>query len=152
MRLIAYIVIFIGVAIVSIVTALFKYKKANKAYKSLAYLKNTGHKIFINLEDCELKTREYYDKEPSDEMPSRVEIMDSLYNPNQSYEGVHKVVSVLIYRHTSPTGQKVEFRSELIEMPAERIRFAMEKNKKTTIYVDKNNRNLYYFDISFLFT
>src|SRR6478609_4345768 len=113
MRLIAYIVIFIGIAIVSLITALRKYRKLTKARNGLSHLKNTGQKITIHLADCELKTREYYDKEPSDEMPSRIEIMNSLYNPNQSYEGVHKIISVLIYRHTTPAGKKIEFRSEL---------------------------------------
>jgi hypothetical protein len=44
----------------------------------------------------------------------------------------------------------MEFRSELIEMPVERLRFAMEMSPQTAIYVDKNNWNLYYFDLSFI--
>jgi hypothetical protein len=36
------------------------------------------------------------------------------------------------------------------EMPVERLRFAMEMSPQTAIYVDKNNWNVYYFDLSFI--
>lgn len=150
-KLIALIIVATGLIIFKLVSLYFKYRKAKKANHGLSDLKVKGKKIVVQFQDCEIKTREYVDTEPSDSMPSQIEMLDSLYDRNRSHDGVKKVVSALIYKYTDSLGKKVEFRSEVIEMPIERLRFILESKMQTTIYVDENNWNRYYFDLGFLY-
>jgi hypothetical protein len=82
--LLTYLVILIPATLIGIVYGLFKYRKITKVNKSLLALKDKGRKIVVQLEACELKSREYFDKEPSNHLPSQAEMLGALYDPNRS--------------------------------------------------------------------
>jgi hypothetical protein len=149
-KLIAFIVIVIGIVLVGVVSFLLKLRKTRKVNKALSDLMGKGKQIVIQFRDCEIKTREYFDTEPSDSTPSSVEMIDALFDANRPGEGIKKVVSVIIYKYKDPYGKNFEFRSEVIEMPVERLRFLLENQKQATIFVDTGNWNRYYFDLEFL--
>ena len=150
-KLIALAIVLFGLFIYYLIQLFFKYRKAKGINSVLSELKLKGKKIMVSFPDCEIKTREYYEEETSDSLPSRVEMLDSLYDQEQLHKKNKKVVSVLVYKYADPAGKEVVFRSEVIEMPLERLRYILDNRKQTTIYVDESNWNRYYFDLGFLY-
>src|SRR5688572_8923781 len=101
-KLVAYIVIIIGIVLVGVVSFLLNYRKTRKVNKALSDLKGKGKKIVVQFQNCEIKTREYFDTEPSDSMPSRAEMIDALFDASRPNEGIKKVISVIIYKYQDP--------------------------------------------------
>lgn len=149
-KFLGYAIVFLGVVVIVLISKILNYRKSSKPNKSLLDLKKNGEKLTIQFEDCEIKTREYFEATSSDSFPTRIEMLDSLYNPNRSYEGTKKVISVLIYKYKDSTGKSMEFRSDSIEMPLETLRYILVNRKTTTIFFDKANWNRYYFDLGFV--
>ena len=149
-KAIVYILIFLVIFIIQVIRTIIKISKSNTTNKYWSELKQNGSHIVVNFEDCEIKTREYYDKEPKEGMPTQIEMLDALSNRYQETQGVKKIVSMLRYYYKTPSGNTVEFRSDVINMPVERLRFLLDQKKQTTIFVDPENWNRYYFDLEFL--
>jgi hypothetical protein len=146
----AYIIVFGSIIIGSIISALWKYRKRKQGNKYWEKLKKEGKPIQVHLKDIDIKTNEYNETPVHDSIPSRIEMLDGLSRSGGADGTIKKAVSVLLYRYKKPNGELVMFRSETIEMPIESLRLRMEHINETTIYVDENNWNRYYFDIEFL--
>jgi hypothetical protein len=145
-----FILIFVVIFIYQIITKIIKHRKNKKVDNHLFGLKQNGIRIVVNLENCEIKTNQYIETEPNETMPSQIEILDSLSNRGRQPHGVSKVISVLRYNYQNGPSGKIEFRSEAISMPVENLKLKLEQRKQTTIFVDADNLNRYYFDIEFL--
>lgn len=149
-KLIAFTLIFIGAFMYFLISSIRRHNRSRGSDKSIDDLISNGNKIVVQFDDCEIKTRSYFDKETTESFPSRIEMWDGLYDPNRSHEGREKVVSVIVYQHKDASGKTIEFRSDVVEMPVEYLCLAIKNKKSTTIFVDKKNVNRYYFDIRFL--
>lgn len=76
-------------------------------------------------------------------------MIDALFDADRPAEAVKNTVSVIVYKHPHPSGKIFEFRSRIIEMPAENLRYIMEQGKQAFLYVDQANWHRYYFDVGF---
>ncbi|HMI63692.1 MAG TPA: hypothetical protein VK518_22405 [Puia sp.] len=148
MNLIAFAALVCVAIIIGLVKGLAKYRKAKSDLKSQDHLKETGKKISVSLEDCEIKSGQLSDVSEQDFFPTRVEILDSMHNTRTPKTNAITVY-YLIYRQTR-SGGDFRFISQPINMSIESLRLRMERQKQTDIYIDPINENKYYFDLSFL--
>ena len=147
-------VVFIFMLIVAFCAALIIYLRSkfrlDADRKKKDKLRLIWKKIKIDLEDCVIKTREGYEDTAVDSIPSKVEMLDALYDSNRGHDQVRTCVSVLLYRYRISESKEMEFRSDLIKLPLESLRLRLDRQKFTYIYVDPNSYNNYLFDIDFL--
>ena len=145
---IVYLGVFVVTFIVGIVSALRKHLRQNKMNDYEKDLRANGKRFIVQLGDCEVKTNSYYENvDKVGSLPSRVEMLDALYDDSRLTQSVKKSLSVLIYRKTDPSGKIFEFRSKVIELSREDVYRFIEQKKEGTLYVDERNWNRYYFDI-----
>lgn len=89
----------------------------------------------------------YYETIDQDDIPSRVDMLDALYDENRLHKQTRKVVSVIVYRYTDLSGKTIEFRTEPIYLELVNLRFLLEQKKQGVIYYDAANLNRYYFEV-----
>ncbi|HWY34794.1 MAG TPA: hypothetical protein VNX68_09115 [Nitrosopumilaceae archaeon] len=124
-------------------------------------LKENGEKIIVDLTKCELKEnsfteeRERYGDDNELLTPSIARDIeawnaiggDSMRNIKQ----VEVIQTVIIYSWlNNKTGKTEIFNSRVINKDKITLSFYLDREKKTALYVDKLNREKYYFDLDFL--
>jgi hypothetical protein len=149
MSIIPFVILFFLALIISLIVGLIKYRKTFQQNPASIPLKDYGNKIMVDISKCEIKTKEYYEDGNNERLPSRIDIIDSLYRSKSSNgsNATKKSVSVVIYRHTYSDGQVVEYRSAPIYLPKELIRYSLLGNQEATLYVDPSNRTNYYLEV-----
>lgn len=109
-----------------------------------------GKQIRVTIDACEIRSRDYFESSVMDTIPSRMDMLDSLYGGPNDEKKIKKVVSVITYKYKDETGQTIEYRSEPIYASEDTIRYSFLNSKRDLIiYVDPNNKNNYYFDVNF---
>lgn len=105
--------------------------------------------IKVNLNSCKIKTNNYTEQIEEDDS-YRPQLLNSLSDYTKK-EMKHTTVyqSVLIYE-TDVFGQKAAYYSPTIYMDEISLKILLDREKETSIYVDRDNRNKYYFDLEFL--
>jgi hypothetical protein len=146
---------FVGIILVIIGFRLFitsKSKHVQQLEKSfqeeIDRLKHYGEKINVDFKDCEIISSNYY-KEVPKSSNYRVQALDSIYDSSRSVENVEINQSRITYQDKNLSYDYI-FISPLINKDNITLSFTLDKYKKTTIYVDKKDKSLYYFDLEFL--
>jgi hypothetical protein len=136
-----------------------EYKDIKKVKELVDDLKATGEKIEIPLNECEIKENNYSEErdryrsgdiqglEPRFE--GDIQFWNGLYDSSYNVKMVDVNQSVLIYKHLH-NGVEEKFISKVIPRTKQDLNFKFYLQKKTFLYVDKNNRKRYYFDLEFL--
>lgn len=144
---------FVGIILVFLGIRLFAssklkiVKESEKSHLSeIKRLKENGEKIFVELNDCEIVSSKYQMELPQSRN-YRVQALDSLYDNNKSVDTVEINQSRIIYKNTDI--DRV-FTSPLIDKDKITLTFTLSKHKSTVIYVDRLDKDLYYFDLEFL--
>src|SRR5687767_4519284 len=70
---------------------------ADSSYKKIMYLKEKGEKIKVTLDNCEIKTRSYYQENLNAGIPSKAEMLDGLYDDNQNYSAEEIQQTYIVY-------------------------------------------------------
>jgi hypothetical protein len=137
---------------------LAKYKLAKieerhgKTYSRLAeveQLKRTGDKVRITLDNAEVKSRSYQHEVINDELPSRIQMLDALYDENRNYK-TQEIQQTYIVFYKRYGGQTYKFISQAMAETAEVVRRYIDGEKGIDLYIDPNNPHKYYFDVPFL--
>ncbi|MFT3702624.1 MAG: hypothetical protein QM802_09650 [Agriterribacter sp.] len=137
---------------------------ASKTQKQLASiiadLKNNGEKISVDLTQCELKEQNYVkEKEKKTSGYDTLLMFDDEWHtgdfsallPTNNVEQVQVVETVIIFSTmNNRTGETERFVSRTIPKDKITVAFYLEQQRQTTLYVDKTNRERYYFDLDFL--
>jgi hypothetical protein len=130
-------------------------KIMEKAKAFINDLKTNGEKLKVDLENCEIKENHYYEEQDHFKNASDIELLTAkdliyLYNKlnytpsdNQTYQ------SVVIFK-TNYKGKDRTFYSPTIPKDKNNLLFKFGEQKTTTIYIDTNDSDKYYFDISFV--
>lgn len=100
-----YLFLLIGVIIGGVIFGWLKYKKQDTNRRSEIPLKKTGKRIIVYFDKCVIKTRDYFEGATSNTMPSRIDMLDSLYNPNQEMNKIKKSVSVIVFNWMDGSGR-----------------------------------------------
>ncbi len=111
-------------------------------------LKKNGDKITVDLNICEIVTNNYVEERESNSS-YRVQAWDALYDSSRNVELVSVNQTVLLFE-TDRHGNKERFRSPTISKDEITLKFLLDRQQETFIYVDRDNRERYYFDLEFL--
>lgn len=111
---------------------------------------NKGIKVEVDLDKCEIKFNSY-----------REEVIKDYYSPSDKYMALDALVgkdnrefqnvnqSILVYK-TEVHGNSRTFYSPIIAKDEISLTFLLGNKKKTLIYVDRLDKDNYYFDLEFL--
>lgn len=139
--------------IIAIILGLYyflkNFRSTNKAIKNIDTLKRIGTPLPINLEDCEIFSRQFSEQVINSGLPSESEMLDALGGKYPSNaEGTR---SQMRYRHKENNGSYTDYISPVIYIEESMIRYRFMQQKTTIIYIDPCNKHLYYFDLAFLY-
>lgn len=147
--------VYILALIVAICVALITNLKAKRISRSIDKeknrLKNNGKKVKVYFEQCEIKTQENSQDNPPDSLPTKIEILDSFHNREESNLHADVSVSIIVYKYKY-RNQVIQFITEGIPLPLISLRLRLDQKQYTFIYYDPENPKIYFFDIDFLVT
>lgn len=132
----------------------YKDLKARKNFEAFKKeLIENGEKIEVDLSKCEIKENNYF-VEGGNQYEFQIggidtQFMDSIYNNDRAIKSVEIDKTRLIFSHDY-NGTDEKFISPIITRSAFDLNIKIYLHKTTNLYVDKNNRKRYYFDMSFL--
>lgn len=119
-------------------------------------LKANGERIRVDFPDCHIRGHEYSEavENPESQLvdmtvsSALTEVMNHLDNPT----GMREIrQSVIVFPYANPKTETTEkFVSPVIGKDEITLSFYLDRQQHTTLYVDKSNRALYYFDLDFL--
>ena len=124
-------------------------------------LKANGEKIIVDLTKCELKGNSYNEEREKyghqNELLTlgferEVQAWNALGGGSmRNIEQVEVAQTVIIYStFNNRSGTTEKFISRVINKDEITLSFYLDRQKQTTLYVDKTNRQKYYFDLDFL--
>jgi hypothetical protein len=120
-------------------------KKAHELSASLTRLKEAGELLKVDLDNCEFKVNDFTE-EISSENSLRVQMYDSLYDPNRNYNTQNVNQLVIIYHHKH-SGQIEKFTSQTFNIDETTFRFDILQGR-LNLYVDRFDRNHYFFELN----
>ena len=126
-------------------------------------LKENGEKIQVDLTQCELKEHSYIEEKEKYGhkkelltlgIESEIQGWNALGGGSmRNVEQVQiKQTVIIFYNPNIRSGKTEKFISRVIPKDKITLSFYLDKQKQTTLYVDKTNRERYYFDLGFLTT
>lgn len=130
---------------------------------TIYHLKVNGERIRVDLSQCEVKERSYTEERQrygdEDELLTfdferQIQTLNALGGGNdRNVTQVQVTQSVVIFSRKNPlTGETERFVSRVIPKDKVTVAFYLEEQRETSLFVDKTNRELYYFDLDFLFS
>ncbi len=125
-----------------------------KANQLITNLKTNGHKIMIDLDSCVVKENKYFEEPDYYKNTSNLELftaMDMIYLYHKfktQASDNRKHQSVAIY-NTVYQGKEQKFISPVIPNDRSHLLILFSIQKTTSLYIDKNNPDNYYFDMEF---
>jgi len=134
-------ILLIGAFIIFKGVSLKEQEPSKQFKKSIADLKENGEKIQVDLLKCGIKENDY-SIERRDRMASR-------YDIDIKVKQVEMNQTILIFLHNHENIEE-KFISPVIPRTGDDLRIKLYLTKTTYLYVDKNDRTKYYFDLDFL--
>ncbi len=149
---------------------LFRYTPSTKELsiqQTMRYLisdlKENGDKIRVDLTKCQLREHNYTEERDRDGHKNELLTLDierEIQGWNalgggamRNVEQVQVTQTVIIYSYlNNRTGKTEKFISRVVPKDKISLTFYLDKQIETTLYVDKTNRERYYFDLDFLTT
>lgn len=127
-------VVFLIVLFILIMTggiiALLRYQRARKEKifsDKVLFLKTYGEEIKIDFKDCVIVHRDYFDETSK----------------------TRKDISIVTY-HAEINGRKILFKTLPVFLPEEELEKYITKQKRTSIYYNPSDPEIYFFDVDFL--
>jgi len=126
-------------------------RRAPQNRTAIERLKQEGERIPVALDKCTVKTkRQVQNLVPAAGPKARA--WDAIYDPSRNKsETIDIGHAILSYTHEH-NGKNEIFKSELIRKDYATLMFLLSAQKTTYIYVDKNDRRRYFFDVDFLYS
>lgn len=112
-------------------------------------LKRTGDKVRVTLDNAEVKSRSYQQEIVNEGLPSRVEMLDGLFDSNRIYR-TQEIQQVYITFYKQYNGKTYKFISNATTQNAETVRMYIDRQKGIDLYIDQKNPTSYYFDLPFV--
>ena len=124
-------------------------KEREEINKLSEKLKANGEKIQVDFSKCDIKTNDFT-KEQERYSSSRIQMWNAIGgDADKKIKQVEVHQSVIVFKHQN-NGKTETFFSGLIPKERVTLMFKLGDKKKTTLYVDRYNRSIYYFDLDFL--
>ena len=116
---------------------------------NIEQLKRTGDKVRVTLDNAEVKSRNYQEEVINEGMPSRMEIVDALYDGNRNYK-TREVQQTYIVFYKQYGGKTYKFVSQPTTQNAEVVRLYIDQRKGVNLYIDLHNPANYYFELPYV--
>jgi hypothetical protein len=123
-------------------------------------LRANGEQIHVDFNVCSIRGHDYRQARPAkgtDSLLIDLTVPDSLtrvldHLDSAGGNGMQEVrQSVIVFQHNdASTGAIEKFVSPILPKDHTTLSFYLDRQQHTTLYVDRTNRNLYYFDLDFL--
>ncbi len=134
----------------------YSYKDLKARNKFNAFKKDlmeNGEMISVDLSKCEIKENNY-SVEGDNDYEFQIggidtQLLDSIYDNDRATKSVEIDQTRLIFSYIH-NGIYEKYISPIIPRTADDLRIKIFLHKTTSLYVDKNDRKRYYFDMSFL--
>ncbi len=134
-------------------------KDREKLHNEIQNLISHGNKIKVDLSKCVIKENHYVEEVDKYNSGSYLTTLDIerniqaanilLGNSIDNSERVQVLQTVLIYT-ADLNGKTNKFVSRVIPLDRINLMFKLDKQKETSLYVDKADSTKYYFDLNFL--
>jgi hypothetical protein len=136
-------------------------KTREKLDKLISDLLEHGEKVKVNLTDCEIKENNYTEERNrygnenellTLDIERDIQALNAITGDSmRNIEFVNVVQTVIIfYFDKLVTGRKEKFISRVIPKDKITLMIYLDKQKDTFLYIDKVDREKYYFDLDFL--
>ena len=132
----------------------YKLEQLNKRGKDsnigrlaeIEQLKRTGDKIRVTLDNAEIKSRDYQLEIINEGPPSRMEMLDALYDSKRNHKTQEvQQTYIVFYKHYS--GKTYKFVSQATSLNADALKRYIDRQKGIELYIDPKNPTSYYFDM-----
>jgi preprotein translocase subunit SecF len=112
-------------------------------------LKRTSDKVRVTLDNAEVKSRSYQQEIINEGVPSRMEMLDALYNSNRNYK-TQEVQQTYIVFQKEYNGKTYKFVSQATTQNADAVKTYIDRSKGIDLYIDPKNPTSLYFDLPFV--
>jgi hypothetical protein len=121
-------------------------------------IKTNGEKIKVDFSKCDIKQNNYVEEKEKYGTGSYITTLDierdiqawnALTDSTRNTERVQVNQAVLIFEN-SHNGKTEKFVSRVIPFDRVKLLFKLDNQKEISLYVDKNDRSKYFFDLEFL--
>jgi hypothetical protein len=140
--------LFIGIVLVIVVRYFQLKRKVIKNNLPQNYsLKKNGKILRVNTSELQVKSNHYWE---NNEIPiSRISMVDSFYDNEKNFLQDQRFSTVIVYEGNL-NGHAVKYVSPEVNMDDVTLRYRLLSVSEVSIYIDPNDDNKYYFDLSFL--
>lgn len=112
-------------------------------------LKRTGDRVRVTLDNAEIKNSNFQQEIINDGIPSRIEMLDALYDGNRNYK-TQEIQQTYIIFYKQYKGKSYKFVSPAINQNEDVIKRYIDTQKGVDLYIDPINPANYYFDLAYL--
>jgi hypothetical protein len=112
-------------------------------------LKRIGEKVRVTLDNAEVKIRNYRQEIINEGLPSRIEMIDGLYDSNRNYK-TQEIQQTYVVFYKQYSGMEYKFVSQATTQNVEAVKMYIDRLKGVDLYIDPKNPTNYYFDIQFV--
>ena len=120
----------------------------NNRLAEIERLKRIGDKIKLTLDNVEVKSRSYQQEIINDGFPTRIEMLDSLYDNNRNHK-TELVQQTYIVYYKKYNDEMYKFVSHATSQNVDTLKRHIESQKGIELYIDPKNPTNYYFDFSY---
>jgi hypothetical protein len=124
-------------------------KIKNEGNKRLRKLIKDGIKLTVDLSECEIISNGQQIEQRGLDYLDETEAIDIILNSGQNQKQAFITQSSLVYKHKSDTGQIIKFYGPTNKDKGT-LQILCAIQKSTSIYLDKYDPEIYYFDLRFL--
>ena len=135
--------------------AKYKLQKPNNQHSNsnrlaeIEQLKRNGDKVRITLENAEVKSRSYRQEVIDEGLPSRIKILDALYDDNRNHE-TQDIQQTYIVFYKQYNGKMHKFISQATTQNADTVRRYIDKHNGLDLYIDPRKPTNYYFELPYV--
>lgn len=122
---------------------------SNDQLADIEKLKRTGEKVRVTVDNAEVKSRSYQQEVINDGLPSRMEIIDGLYESNRNYK-TQEIQQTYIIFYKQYNGMEYKFVSQAWTQNIDVVKMYIDRQKGVDLYIDPKNPANYYFDLHFV--
>jgi hypothetical protein len=151
-----------GMVFLRFTPAAFDRSVQKQIEETIYQLKVNGERMRVDLSQCEIKEHSYTEERQryghenellTFDFERQIQALNALGGDNsRNVKQVQVNQSVVIFsRHNSLSGKTERFVSRVIPKDKVTVAYYLERQGETALYVDKSNRELYYFDLDFIY-
>ena len=112
-------------------------------------LKRNGDKVKVTLDNAEVKSRSYQKEIIKEGLPSRMEMLDALYDSNRNYK-TQEIRQTYIVFYKQYNGKTYKFVSQATTQNADAVKRHIDRQKGIDLYIDPKNPTSYYFELPYV--